>query len=184
MARRRDASFEQRSSVAKRSGLLRRGDRTVPERARDLGCSSQSLRNWSRQADLDEGRRSDGLTSEEREELQRLRRENRILVEPAVIFGFVDAEKARHSISTLCRVLGVSRSGNHAWQSRPPSPRALEDARLTERIRAIHRANRRVYGSPRIHAELVLGDGERVARKRVERLMRAAGITGNQHAHD
>jgi transposase len=61
--------------------LLRRGDRTVPELARDLGCSPQSLRNWSRQVDLDEGRRSDGLTSDEREELKRLRRENRILVE-------------------------------------------------------------------------------------------------------
>jgi putative transposase len=95
-----------------------------------------------------------------------------------VIFGFVDAEKARHSISTLCRVLGVSRSGYHAWQSRPPSARALEDERLTERIREIHRLNRKVYGSPRIHAELRLGDGERVARKRVERLMRQAGITG------
>ena len=94
------------------------------------------------------------------------------------MFGFIDAEKARHSISILCRVLGVSRSGYHAWQSRPPSPRALEDARLTQRIREIHRANRRVYGSPRIHAELVLADGERVARKRVERLMRQAGITG------
>ena len=61
--------------------LLRRGDRSVPELARDLGCSPQSLRNWSKQVDLDEGRRSDGLTSEEREELKRLRRENRILVE-------------------------------------------------------------------------------------------------------
>jgi putative transposase len=95
-----------------------------------------------------------------------------------VIFGFVDAEKARHSISTLCRVLGVSRSGYHAWQFRPPSRRALRDARLTERIREIHQANRKVYGSPRIHAELVLGDGERVARKRVERLMRQAAISG------
>jgi transposase len=61
--------------------LLRRGDRTVPELARDLGCSPQSLRNWSQRADLDEGRRSDGVTSEEREELKRLRRENRILFE-------------------------------------------------------------------------------------------------------
>ena len=65
-----------------------------------------------------------------------------------MIFGFVDAEKARHSISTLCRVLGVSRSGYHAWATREPSARALEDARLTERIREIHRLNRRVYGSP------------------------------------
>jgi transposase len=61
--------------------LLRRGDRSVPELARELGCSPQSLRNWSRQLDLDEGRRSDGLTSEERDELRRLRRENRILTE-------------------------------------------------------------------------------------------------------
>jgi putative transposase len=95
-----------------------------------------------------------------------------------VIFRFIAAKKAEHSIKTMCRVLGVSRSGYHAWQRRPPSPRALEDARLTARIREIHRLNRKVYGSPRIHADLVLGDGVRVGRKRVERLMRAAGISG------
>src|SRR4051794_9623770 len=44
--------------------LLCRGDRTIPELARDLGCSPQSLRNWSKQLDLDAGRRSDGLTSD------------------------------------------------------------------------------------------------------------------------
>jgi putative transposase len=95
-----------------------------------------------------------------------------------VIFGFIAAKKAEHSIKTMCRVLGVSRSGFHAWQSRPPSKRAIEDERLLERIREIHAENRGVYGSPRIHAELVLGDGERIARKRVERLMRQAGLSG------
>jgi putative transposase len=95
-----------------------------------------------------------------------------------VIFGFIAAKKAKHSIKTMCRVLGVSRSGFHAWQSRPPSKRAIEDERLLERIREIHAENRGVYGSPRIHAELVLGDGERIARKRVERLMRQAGLSG------
>jgi putative transposase len=94
------------------------------------------------------------------------------------VFGFIAAKKAEHSVKTMCRVLGVSRSGYHAWAKRKPSARALEDQRLTERIAEIHRLNRRVYGSPRIHAELVLADGERVGRKRVERLMRAAGITG------
>jgi putative transposase len=94
------------------------------------------------------------------------------------IFGFIAAKKAEHSIAIMCRVLEVSRSGFHAWQSRTPSARAIEDARLTARILEIHHENRRVYGSPRIHAELVLGDGERVGRKRVERLMRAAGISG------
>jgi putative transposase len=95
-----------------------------------------------------------------------------------VIFGFIAAERAVHSIKTMCRVLGVSRSGYHAWASRPRSARALEDERLTERIREIHREHRGVYGSPRVHAELVLADGERLARKRVERLMRQAGISG------
>jgi putative transposase len=95
-----------------------------------------------------------------------------------VIFRFVAAKKAEHSIKTMCRVLGVSRSGYHAWARRPPSARAREDERLTARIREIHRANRRVYGSPRIHAELRMADGVHVGRKRVERLMRAAGITG------
>jgi putative transposase len=95
-----------------------------------------------------------------------------------VIFGFIAAKKAEHSIKTMCRVLGVSRSGFHAWQSRLPSARALEDERLSERIRQIHKDNRRVYGSPRIHAELVLAGGERIGRKRVERLMRQAGIAG------
>jgi putative transposase len=95
-----------------------------------------------------------------------------------VIFRFIAAKRAEHSIKTMCRVLGVSRSGFHAWQARPPSARAREDERLTERIREIHRANRRVYGAPRIHAELRMADGVRVSRKRVERLMRAAGVSG------
>lgn len=61
--------------------LARSGDRTLPELAKDLGVSTQSLRNWVRQADLDDGRRDDGLTSDERSELTRLRRENRVLRE-------------------------------------------------------------------------------------------------------
>src|SRR4029450_8005216 len=88
------------------------------------------------------------------------------------------AKKAEHSIKTMCRVLGVSRSGYHAWQTRTPSARAREDKRLLERIRVIHEENRKVYGSPRVHAELRLADGVRVGRKRVERLMRQAGLSG------
>ena len=77
--------------------LLRRGDRTVPELARDLGVSPQSLRNWSKQEDLDSGRRSDGLTSEEREELKRLRRENRTLIEEREILKKAAAFFAKDS---------------------------------------------------------------------------------------
>jgi putative transposase len=93
-------------------------------------------------------------------------------------FRLIAAEKAHHPISLLCRVLGVSRSGFHAWERRPPSERQLADAWLLKQIRDIHQANRNVYGSPRIHADLRLDRGIRVGRKRVERLMREADITG------
>ena len=93
-------------------------------------------------------------------------------------FRLIEAEKANHSISLMCRMLGVSRSGYHAWQRRAPSDRALSDAWLLERIREIHSQNRGVYGSPRVHAELRLAHGIRVGRKRVERLMREHRISG------
>ncbi len=73
--------------------LVRTG-RTAEELAREFECSAQAIRNWVRQADLDEGRREDGLTTVERDELRRLRRENlqlreerEILKEAAAWFG-------------------------------------------------------------------------------------------------
>jgi putative transposase len=93
-------------------------------------------------------------------------------------YRFIAAEKANYPISLMSRMLGVNRSAFHAWERRPLSQRALEDAFLTERIREIHRTARGVYGARRIHAELRLGHDVRVSRKRVERLMREAGISG------
>jgi putative transposase len=95
-----------------------------------------------------------------------------------VSFGFIAAEKATHPIALLCEVLELSRSGFHAWQKRPPSPRARHDAELLGLIEPIHRESRRTYGSPRVHAELRLDHDVWVGRKRVERLMHQAGLSG------
>lgn len=92
-------------------------------------------------------------------------------------FAFVDREKALYDVTVLCRLLRVSRSGFYAWARRAPSARAVADAVLTEQIRAAFDDNRKVYGSPRIHAELA-DAGVHVGRKRVARLMRAADIVG------
>ncbi len=77
----------------------------------------------------------------------------------------------------MCRVLCVSRAGFYAFERRAPCDRALNDAWLLNEIRRIHKDSRGLYGSPRIHAELA-EEGVRVGRKRVERLMAAAGIEG------
>jgi transposase len=66
---------------------LVRAGRTPEELSREFEPSAQAIRNWVRQAELDEGQRTDGLTSEEREELTRLRRENRRLKEEREILS-------------------------------------------------------------------------------------------------
>ena len=92
-------------------------------------------------------------------------------------FAFVDQERAHHDVTVLCRLLRVSRSGFYAWLSRAPSPRAVADGVLTEQVRSAFVDNRQVYGAPRIQAELV-DAGVHVGRKRIARLMRAAGLVG------
>jgi putative transposase len=94
-------------------------------------------------------------------------------------FRFIAAERAHHPISLACRVLGVSRSGFHAWLSRAPSERDLADAWLSERIREIHAESRHTYGARRVQAAL-RHRGVSVSRKRVERLMRMLGLSGLQ----
>ena len=79
---------------------LVRAGRTPEDLAREFEPSAQAIRNWVRQSDLDEGRREDGLTSAEREELSRLRRENRRLREEREILSKAAAWFARETGST------------------------------------------------------------------------------------
>jgi putative transposase len=89
----------------------------------------------------------------------------------------MSAHQASFPIATMARVLGVSEAGYYAWRQRPPSARAVADTALLKRVRTIHASSRETYGAPRVHAELRAG-GERHGRKRIARLMRAAGLVG------
>lgn len=125
--------------------LARYGEISIPQIARDLRISDQTLRNGVAQADIDEGR-AEGLTSTEREELRRLRKEVRVLREeratpevvsdllrpgdrsPEVTFRLIEAKKSRHAISLLCMVSDLSRSDQYAW-----SGHLLREGRLPTR---------------------------------------------------
>jgi len=76
--------------------LLRSSGKTVPRLASELGVSPQSLRNWSHQIDVDEGKAA-GLSSDEREELRRLRRELRTVTEEREILKKAAAFFAKES---------------------------------------------------------------------------------------
>jgi len=93
------------------------------------------------------------------------------------VYPFIEAEKAgRRNVSRACALLKVSRAAFYAWLS-GRSQREQDDAELAGQIQAVHQESRGRYGAPRIHAELARR-GRRHGRKRIARLMRAAGIAG------
>jgi transposase InsO family protein len=96
-----------------------------------------------------------------------------------VRFAFIATEKASYPVALMCRVLQVSRAGYYAWCQRPAAPRTLKDQTLALEVATIHRESRGRYGSPRVHAEL-RERGQCTGRKRVARLMRAAGLYGRE----
>ena len=75
----------------------------------------------------------------------------------------------------MCEVLEVSPTGFYDWLDRPESARSRENRRLTERIRHLHHQSREIYGSPKIHEDLI-AEGETCGVNRVARLMKAADI--------
>ena len=156
-----------------RVALVRAG-RTPGELARKFEYSAQMIRNWVRQAEHDEGRRENGLTSTKREELRRLRRENRQLREEREIpretaarvrsgdwggarevFELVRANRAGREMATMCRV--------------SPPAGTLRGWAAGVRAGPMER--------PRVRAELA-AQGHAVDRKRVARLMREEGLAG------
>jgi putative transposase len=93
-------------------------------------------------------------------------------------YRLIEAEKAKHSLSRLCRVLGVTRQGFYAWRRRGPSLRQLGDEELKRLIVSIYDGSHQIYGAPRVWLELGEEHDVHVGKKRVARLMRELGLQG------
>jgi transposase InsO family protein len=94
------------------------------------------------------------------------------------LYPFIEAEKTQQrNVKRACALLEVSRAAYYAHRADSPSTRQLVDQELTEHIRQAHQTSKGRYGAPRIHAQL-RRDGHRHGRKRIARLMRAAGLHG------
>src|SRR3954469_13491353 len=121
-------------------------NRPIAQVAQDLGIHKEALRQWVGQAEADSGRRRDLLTTNERDELKRLRKENAelkranaILKDASVLFRdgarpdpakgtpYVEGRREVFGVEPICRTLGVSVSTHYARRSRKPSRRELAD---------------------------------------------------------
>jgi putative transposase len=163
--------------------------------AAKFGISHEPLRNWVRRAEVDDGLRP-GLTSEERERLKALERENR---EPAPgqrdpeerlgflrggarpptgqMIAYIDANRDRFGVEPICQVLPIAPSTYYAAKSRRSSVRARRDEELKVEIRRVYEDNFGVYGVRKVWRQL-RREGISVARCTVERLMRELGLAG------
>ena len=95
-------------------------------------------------------------------------------------YQFIRSQRTHFKVAVMCRVLEVSKSGYYDWRNRPESPRAKRHRYLLTKIRQAHIESRKIYGAPRIHAELV-DQGEQVGKNTVANLMRRAQIQSKVH---
>jgi putative transposase len=96
-----------------------------------------------------------------------------------VKYGRIDELRQQYPVATMCRMMGVSESGYHAWRKRPPSPRARQNARLEVEIKAAHDRTRQTYGPERLQSDLA-DNGIRVGVHRIKRIRKQLGLRCRQ----
>jgi putative transposase len=92
-----------------------------------------------------------------------------------VRYRFIRDSQSQFHVETMCQALEVSRSGFYAWLRRPKGKREIADEQLLEKIKRAHKKSRKIYGSRRVHKQLV-SESETCSKNRVARLMRRHGI--------
>jgi putative transposase len=93
-----------------------------------------------------------------------------------VTYQLIEAEEANHQVTTLCRTLGVSRSGYYDWRKRGPSKRELANRKLTAEVCAVFKEHDGRLGEPRLRSQL----STPASKKRVARIMRENGLVARQ----
>ncbi|KAF1044028.1 MAG: Insertion element IS6110 uncharacterized 12.0 kDa protein [Xylophilus sp.] len=165
-----------------------------------IGCTAEALRLWVRRAERDQGKRP-GLTTDERERMKALERENRELRQANEILqgvgifrpggarpplqamtGFVAEHRNAYGVEPICRVLEIAPSTYYSQAVRQADPEARpdrwrRDQVLEVEVRRVWDENRQVYGVRKVWKQL-LREGWQVARCTVERLMRRLGLRG------
>lgn len=94
-------------------------------------------------------------------------------------YGRIESLRQQYPVAVLCGLLGVSESGYHAWRKRPPSVRALEEARLELEIKAAHQRTRETCGPERLQADLS-DHGVQVGIHRIKRIRKKLGLRCRQ----
>ena len=168
--------------------LVQKSGKSQAQIARDLGVAESTLHQWCKEFAQagEQAFPGSGHPPAAEEELRRLRRELEVtrqerdilkkstcplFAQPGLMYPFIAEHASQYAVSTMCRVLQVSVSGYYDWRTREPSAHEREDGELAREIHRIFHANRGVYGSPRVHAEL-RSRGIRCSRERTARLMR------------
>lgn len=94
-------------------------------------------------------------------------------------YGQIESLRQQHPVAVMCRLLGVSESGYHAWRARPPSARAREESRLEAEIQAAHQRTRQTCGPERLQADLS-DYGVQVGVHRIKRIRKKLGLRCRQ----
>ncbi len=157
--KRRVFTKEQKAETVR---LVRTSGESLTQVARNLDLGENSLRNWVKQADIDEGKGSEGaLTTAEKAEMRQLKHElKRVTMERDFLkkprplrqgdrgFEVILAEQTNFSVSMMCATLGVTRAAFYTWRQRPVSERKREDEQLLVEIKKSYMESRGTYGSP------------------------------------
>ncbi|WP_429996100.1 IS3 family transposase [Metabacillus fastidiosus] len=166
---------------------LYRSGTPVNQLSSEYGVSEVTIYKWIKMHSPIEG--TNELTPADISEIQkenlRLKQEVEILkkgydhirekVTDQEVINHIHVEKAHYSIQMMCRVLKIPKSTYYQAANKKPSVYQLENEQLTTRIRDIHRESNELYGAPKIHF-LLCREGWKVSIKRIQRLMRQAGI--------